>query len=39
MEIESNLGTHSKNLIKEFFIGSLTKTLLNKNKKPLFIGF
>lgn len=33
------LGAHSKNIFKDFFIGSLTKELININEKPLFIGF
>ena len=33
------LGVHSKNIFKEFLVGSLTKELINLNQKPLFIGF
>ncbi|VAX25033.1 hypothetical protein MNBD_IGNAVI01-2604 [hydrothermal vent metagenome] len=33
------IGAHSKNKFEEFFVGSLTKELININKKPLFIGF
>ncbi len=32
------LGAHSKNAIKEFFIGSLTKYLIRQNDKPIFLG-
>ncbi len=32
------IGAHSKNAIKEFFTGSVTNYLINKNKKPVFIG-
>ena len=33
------LGAHSKNVIQDFFLGSLTSFLIDLNKKPLFIGF
>ena len=33
------LGVHSKNIFKDFFVGSLTKELININQKPLLIGF
>jgi len=33
------LGVHSKNIFKDFFVGSLTKKLIRINQKPLFIGF
>jgi len=33
------LGAHSKNVIQDFLIGSLTSFLIDLNKKPLFIGF
>ena len=33
------LGGHSKNMLKDFFIGSLTKNLIKDAGKPLFIGF
>ncbi len=32
------IGAHSKNAIKEFFIGSLTRYLIDKNEKPIFLG-
>ena len=32
------IGAHSKNAVKEFFIGSLTNYLINKNNKPIFLG-
>ena len=32
------IGMHSKNIIKDFFVGSLTRYLLEKAQKPLFIA-
>ncbi|GBD89533.1 universal stress protein family protein [bacterium BMS3Abin04] len=32
------IGAHSKNAVKEFFIGSLTRYLIDKNDKPIFLG-
>jgi len=32
------IGSHSKNAIKEFFIGSLTQYLIDKKDKPIFLG-
>lgn len=31
-------GTHSKGLLKDFFLGSLTRYLIKKAKKPVFMG-
>ena len=32
------IGMHSKNIIKDFFVGSLTRYLLEKAQKPLLIA-